>query len=95
MAFTFARWQTMLAAQVSKIRETETGHPTLLMDDEADEDVLFAWYRDGVKPTEAARRFFAGEARPERQVEIATCQSCGSYQDILTVKRCPCGGELL
>jgi hypothetical protein len=60
---TYTRWADMMGDQVSKMVEAETGQITLLHVDDCDLDVLMQWWRDGLKPREAAMRFIKGEGR--------------------------------
>jgi hypothetical protein len=33
--------------------------------------------------------------RTDPDMDIGICQACGAYHEYPTVKRCPCGGEVL
>jgi uncharacterized protein YprB with RNaseH-like and TPR domain len=61
--FTYTRWADMMGDQVSKIIEAETGQITLLHVDDCDLETLMQWWRDGVKPKEAAILYIAGQGR--------------------------------
>jgi hypothetical protein len=61
----FERWMTQVSMVIGRVRDAEAGRPTLLYDVEVDDAVMFAWWQQSMKPSEAARRFLDGEARPK------------------------------
>jgi hypothetical protein len=57
MARTFTGWLDTVGDQVSKLVEEQTGRVTLLVLTDAEEDELYEWFLNGVKPKDAAQRY--------------------------------------